>query len=209
MKRKIDHIVYAVLDLEEACNHIENSIGVRPVIGGFHETKGTKNALLNIGQACYLEILAVDDENKKISGPRWMGVDLINQARVTRWSLKSNQLKDDQAHLQSYDKHLGHISGGSRQTPTGDTLKWNMILPLAQPAIDIIPFMTDWTGSSIHPTDRLTEECELVKIEFAHPEPTKILTVFKNLGLDVPVREADELGISITLKKDERTVNLY
>lgn len=208
MKRKIDHIVYSVPDLKEACDHIENTLGIRPQIGGYHKTKGTMNALLNLGNTCYLEILAVDESNSDISGPRWMGVDLIDEPRVTRWSLKSSQLIEDQQHLRQYSELMGQISGGTRQTPAGDTLQWNMILPLASPAIEIIPFMTDWARSSIHPTNRLEQECQLIDIEFRHPLPELIQPVFTNLDIQEEVKKDSEAAISFTVKYAEKSITL-
>ena len=61
--REIDHIVYCVPDLENGIDYIEELLGIRPVFGGRHLSNGTKNALLNLGDNCYLEILAVDDES--------------------------------------------------------------------------------------------------------------------------------------------------
>jgi hypothetical protein len=54
-------------------------LGVKPVIGGRHLLHGTKNALINLGNQCYLEILAKDEENPTFKGTRWMGIDLITQ----------------------------------------------------------------------------------------------------------------------------------
>lgn len=208
INRQIDHIVYAVSDLTKACDHIENELGIRPQIGGYHKTKGTMNALLNLGNACYLEILAVDESNTDIQAPRWMGVDLIEQPRVTRWSLKSDQLEADQKHLKAYDQELGEISGGKRLTPAGDSLQWNMILPLPHPAIDIIPFMTDWAGTSVHPTDQLVAECQLTEISFTHPEAERLQTLFDNLSIESTVHQGDEAGISIEITRGDRRLTL-
>lgn len=208
INRQIDHIVYAVADLTKACDHIENELGIRPQIGGYHKTKGTMNALLNLGNACYLEILAVDESNTDIQAPRWMGVDLIKQPRITRWSLKSDQLQADQRHLQEVDQELGEISGGKRLTPAGDSLQWNMILPLPHPNIDIIPFMTDWAGSSVHPTDKLVDECQLTEIRFTHPEAEKLQTVFDNLAIESKIKQGVEVAISIEIRRAERRLTL-
>jgi len=63
MTKKTDHIVYAVTNLEAAIDEFEKLSGLRPVFGGYHTTKGTKNALVNLGNECYLEILAIDEGN--------------------------------------------------------------------------------------------------------------------------------------------------
>jgi len=60
MINKIDHIVLAVPNLEEGILWLEKKLGVRPAYGGQHLTEGTHNALLNLGNNCYLELLAID-----------------------------------------------------------------------------------------------------------------------------------------------------
>lgn len=195
LNRKIDHIVYTVLDLEEAMDVFEKSTGIRPVFGGYHTHQGTKNAIINLGEAAYLEFLTKDDTNLAISPPRWMGVDLIQNPQMTRWSLKSSDLAKDSAILKKYDDKLGEIQGGQRRMTNGELLSWQMIMPLATPAVNIIPFMTDWQKSTVHPTSQLPAQCRLLAMEFTHPEPQKLTSTLDQLALDLSVRKADKATI--------------
>ena len=45
---KLDHIVYAVPDLDEGIRNIHEKLGVMPVYGGRHLLEGTHNALLMV-----------------------------------------------------------------------------------------------------------------------------------------------------------------
>jgi len=199
MKRKIDHIVYAVPDLEVAINEFEKLSGVRPVFGGYHTTKGTKNAIVNLGNDCYLEILAIDEENASVTPPRWMGIDFIKTPQITRWSLKSNQLNQDSEILQKYHAEMGIIQSGQRKTNTGE-LTWEMILPLATPAVELIPFMTDWQNSTVHPTHNLPQQCKLIDLAFTHPNPTVIQSVFDELGVDIIVQKGEKATIRANIQ---------
>jgi len=199
-QRLIDHIVYSVPNLEQACDSLESSLGFKPVFGGYHKTQGTKNALLNLGQGCYLEILAIDESNESIKKARWMGIDLIHEPRITRWAIKSDNLTQDQQILQMYNANMGNISGGSRQTPNGNTLEWEMILPLATPKIELTPFMVNWLAHSVHPTKALDNECSLVSMEFSHQSPELIQDVFNMLDLNILISSSDKPKISIQLK---------
>ena len=199
-KRHIDHIVYAVPDLEEACKYLEWVLGVTPVFGGYHKTQGTKNALLNLGASCYLEILAIDDSNELIKDSRWMGVDFVNEARVARWAIKSDSLLEDQQNLRHYNPTMGEIFAGSRETPAGDLLEWEMILPLVNPAVELAPFMVNWSSSSVHPTEALSEVCALHSIEFGHENPKATQDLFESLNVDHDIKDANEAYITIQIE---------
>jgi len=199
-KRHIDHIVYAVQNLEEACDYLESTLEVKPIFGGYHKTKGTKNALLNLGDNCYLEILAVDKANDSITGSRWMGVDLIKETRITRWAINSNSLVDDQQKLREYNENMGEIFGGSRETPNGGLLQWEMILPLALPTIELAPFMVNWSQSSIHPTEALANECSLIGIDFYQTKAESTEKLFTDLGINTQIHQSTESKIVIQIK---------
>ena len=206
--RDIDHIVYAVKNLDHAIQELHELLGVRPVFGGHHKHNGTKNALLNLGNSIYLEVITKDKDNLDIPAPRWMGVDLIQESKVTRWSLKSTDLKSDAHHLSVYQDNMGVISGGSRQTSKGHLLEWEMILPLAEPEVEVIPFMTDWQKSSVHPTDKLETECTLMDIKLSSPNPEKVNPTIKKLNLKMNVEKTKEAKISLIMKCPNGIINL-
>lgn len=191
LKRTIDHLVYVVPNLEKGTNLFKKKLGCQVIFGGYHTTQGTKNALINLGNQQYLEILAIDGTSL-ILAPRWMGVDVFEMPQLTRWSLKSTDLQNDRQILQKHNKEMGQIQGGQRKTNSGDLLTWQMIMPLAEPAVEIVPFMTDWQQSAVHPTDQLPEECRLINIELMHPNPHSIQKI------------VDELQINYTIKKGAR-----
>ena len=207
--RVIDHIVYCVPDLDTAIDKLERQLGIRPVYGGSHQMQGTHNALLDLGESCYLEILAVDSDNQTKTADRWMGIDLISQPTVTRWALKSDDLVKDQHLIRQYDKRLAHKSEGSRVTASGQRLTWQMILPQPRPLIELVPFMVDWSQSEIHPCDGLKAGCLLTEIELKGPangDRTGCLSEI--LEEDLTVLQADSPQISITVKGPNGTITL-
>ncbi|PSR09758.1 MAG: VOC family protein [Bacteroidetes bacterium] len=184
----IDHIVYTVFDLEEGIRYFADLLGVTPVFGGYHATRGTKNALLNLGNGCYLEILAIDENNTNVAPPRWMGIDLLEQPQVTRWCMATTQLVASQQVLQAYNPLLGDIQRGERTTPAGELLQWEMTLPLPSPQVEVIPFLIDWSRSATHPTNNLPQQCELQGLQLSHPQPARIAAVLNGLGFATQVR---------------------
>ncbi|TXF89914.1 VOC family protein [Neolewinella aurantiaca] len=198
--RKTDHIVYTVPDLDAAVTRLETLLGVKPLIGGRHETQGTKNALVNLSDGAYLEILAADDTNTVIPPPRWMGVDVLSRPRVTRWAIKSDDLRSDAKILLAHNPELGKISAGSRQRPDGSTLRWELVLPAALPEVDVIPFMVDWSTSDIHPHDALPDMgCRIVEVQLYSPEPENVQPVLEQLGVEVVALPAKETMIKVVL----------
>jgi len=205
--RRIDHIAYAVPNLKEGCQYLEKLLGCEILGGGRHLNNGTHNALINLGNEIYLEILAVDTKNEDIKGPRWMGVDLISSPRVTRWALKSSNLASDLAALKKYNTDLGNSFKGSRKKQDGTILKWNMALPLPAPAVEIAPFAVDWKDS-IHPTKSLPNECQLLSLELRHPTPSIYHNLFRELDIALSINQSVRTELLLKISTPNGIVEL-
>ena len=75
---RIDHVIYATADLDEAAAKVESELGLSVVPGGRHEGHGTHNRIVPLGGG-YLELMAVADENEAADSPMGSAV----QARLT------------------------------------------------------------------------------------------------------------------------------
>ena len=206
--RPIDHIVYAVPNLEKAMDDFEKLTGIRPIFGGYHTTQGTKNAIVNLGNQAYLEILAVDDENTKISAPRWMGIDFIKLAKITRWALKSTDLLHDSTVLKNYHSEMGGIQGGKRKMTNGQSLKWEMIMPLSYPMVELAPFFVDWQHSEAHPTDAMPDQCQLLGLHFTHPNPEELMQQLSQLNLDWTISSSKNVSIKMDIQTPKGRIRL-
>jgi hypothetical protein len=207
--KKIDHLVYTTPNLEIAIIDLEAKLGVRPIFGGYHDTQGTKNALVNLNNGAYLEILAADDNNTAISPPRWMGVDVLTKAQMTRWALKSEDLSGDSQILKQHDEEMGTIFAGSRQNAAGDWLRWEMILPLPTPEVELAPFFVDWRTSDVHPHDVLPDMgCSLVELHATHPEPKMVTMLLQQLGAKIQVEKGEQITLRAKIKCPRGVIEL-
>ncbi len=194
----IDHIVWAVRNLEEGMNLFLQKTGVQPTYGGLHTTQGTKNALVKIGPRSYFEILAPDLDSK-IQANRWMGIDEIAHPKITRWALSTDDIYAKRDTLKSYDPALAIISEGSRLLQSGGTLQWRMTLPTATPMVQLAPFYIDWSDSVYHPCDQLDQHCTITSIQFYHPAPASIRTLYQDLTLKKHDIIKGQVNICLTL----------
>ncbi len=188
MSHAIDHLVYAVSDIAAVTQTLEKSLGIRPIVGGRHPQHGTRNALLNLGDQCYLEILAVDENNKDSQTPRWMGIDLIEGPTMTRWALKSSDLQSDITTLNHFGYGSQDISAGHRKTTSGALLKWQMILPRATPCVDVVPFMVDWSQSAQHPCQVLESGCKLEALTIYTERVRQLTDLCQALDIEVGIK---------------------
>jgi hypothetical protein len=75
---RIDHVIYATADLDEAAATVESEVGLSVVPGGRHEGHGTHNRIVPLGGG-YLELMAVADPREAADSPMGSAV----QARLT------------------------------------------------------------------------------------------------------------------------------
>jgi len=86
----VDHLVVGCADLDAGVRWIAERLSATPVFGGVHDGRGTRNALLGLGQQ-YLEVLAVDPDQPETRFPlRELLKDLIEPRVVTVAIAKRN-----------------------------------------------------------------------------------------------------------------------
>lgn len=149
----------------------------------------------------YLELLAVDNTNTEIKPPRWMGIDVLKKSRITRWALKSDNLVGDSHILKAHNSDMGEIKGGSRNTSKGALLKWEMIMPLPEPEVEILPFIVDWSQSETHPHNELPEmNCQLVELYATYSIPKFYDAILQQLNFDLKIENKTETSINALIK---------
>jgi hypothetical protein len=140
MRIPVDHLVYATPDLERGMREIERLIGVAPTLGGQHPGRGTRNALIALGDDSYLEIVGPDEDQVAPMGGRWLGVDAVTAPRLTTWAVRTNDIRDLRRRALECGISLGEARTGERQRADGVQLSWALTDPDPLVADGVVPF---------------------------------------------------------------------
>ena len=197
----LDHLVYAVPDLDAACAAVAKTSAVTPTVGGVHPGRGTHNALVGLAGGAYLELIAAHPTEPHGPNGRWMGVDLVTAPTLTRWAVRGVDVAAfaKTLHDAGYPQ-LAHLATGQRRTPGGQTLRWRMTEPQPAPVVELLPFALDWSESDVHPAEGLGAVLEVEGLRFAHPEAGRVGEVFERLGLGYEVVFGEVPKIGVTLR---------
>ena len=183
---RVDHLVYAVPNLHAGIERIESLLGIRATSGGQHPGAGTRNALIALGTATYLEIIGPDPEQPTFRGSRLFGIDTLAAPKLVTWAANATDLERLAARDLGGGVRLGEVRSGSRQTSEGLLLSWRFTHPGTVVAGGIVPFFIDW-GETRHPARTAAQSAVLVELRSEHPEPEPVKGSLKKLELNLPV----------------------
>lgn len=172
----VDHLLYGAPDLETGIDEIERVLGVRPVPGGRHPAYGTRNALLSLGPACYLEVIAPDRGLPRPDRGLGFGIEGIASPRLVTWAMPSREIE-----TAAERAALGPVESGSRERDDGTVLHWRLTDPYAERMGGVIPFLIDW-GETPHPAEAAPGGGRLVDLRLEHPAPEGIRRMLATLG---------------------------
>src|SRR5262249_40656597 len=88
----LDHLVYAVPDLNDALDNLARQLGVVLLPGGSHPAWGTRNAILPLSASTYLEVIGPDPDGSFAGPPAVFGINQLTQPRLATWAAKGADL---------------------------------------------------------------------------------------------------------------------
>lgn len=207
----LDHLVYATSDLDATVAELGERLGTHPVPGGAHNGLGTRNALVNLGNGAYLEIIGPDHGQPEPKMPRPFGIDRLAGAALVTWCARSDHPLDRAvAEARRIDHDPGEPFTMSRVRPDGVRLEWRVTVPqLDGPHAGVVPFLIDW-GTSPHPASSLPQHISLVQLRLESPDPERLLAILAVLGVaaDVEVVEGLHPVVSCLLRTPDGVLGI-
>lgn len=202
----LDHLVFAVPDLDAGVDEIESLLGVRPSAGGSHPGVGTRNALLALGETSYLEIIAPDPGQPDPPQERPFGLDTHDTSRLAGWAVGCRDIEARAAASRERGYDPGEVRAMERRQPDGTLLQWRLT-PLSRGDSPLVPFLIDWRRAA-HPATRATQGCKLLSVWGEHPAPQSQFSVLDALGVELEIRQASTPALVATLEVARREIVL-
>ena len=204
---RVDHLVYGTPDLEDTVDRLERQTGVRAASGGQHLGHGTRNALIALGPASYLEIVGPDPEQPELDEPRWLGIDDLDAPRLITWAAMASPLAPFVEQAAARGVALGRVQPGRRRRPDGVDLHWELTDPSVMLADGLVPFFIDW-GSGPHPAETAPSGVTLTALRAEHPDPDKVVSLLQTLDLNLEVLRGPRTALVAILECPKGTVEL-
>jgi hypothetical protein len=144
---RIDHVIYAVADLDVAAAELREAFGLASVAGGRHPGWGTANRIVPLGDE-YVELVAIADREEAAVSDfgRPVTEAVARGRRLVGWAVQTED-------LHGIARRLGlEVTRGSRTRPDGSTLRWQLAGLARALAGGALPFFIEWDAPpELHP----------------------------------------------------------
>ena len=155
----LDHIILGCKDLDAGIAFMLKRSGYQAAPGGSHPGRGTRNAILALGNRRYLEILAPDPEQPRLLfHPE---IAELDEPMLVGWAVRHKDLASYASNLRARGfECIGPIDG-SRTRPDGQVFRWKT-LSYADDKAGNRPFYIEWDEHTPHPSAEAPGGCLLL-----------------------------------------------
>ena len=180
MNNNIDHFVIGTVGLEKGNAALNKLLGVEVPRGGKHDVMGTHNCVMQAGNGCFLELLAIDPDAPKPGRRRWFTMDdprtvarIAERPRALCWVVNTDDLD---ALVANSPVDLGEVV-----TMTRGGRSWRLTVPDDGhlPGDGLLPAFIEWSPGPHPSTGQQDLGVRLAKIKLSHPDPGRLVA---NLG---------------------------
>jgi hypothetical protein len=203
----VDHLVYAAPSLAEGLARMSDLLGVAAIPGGSHPGLGTCNAIVPLGRACYLEIIAPDPAQGGFTGTRPFGIDDLEGAQLLTWAARRPDLRAFVEAARGRGISMSEATPMSRETGAGDMLHWELAFVTDTRFAGVAPFLIDW-GNTPHPASGGVEGAALRSLELLHQDLEQLEKLRTALELEVEVGKAPSPGLRVVIECTRGEVEL-
>lgn len=125
--RRLDHVVIAVRDLEDATARYR-ALGFDARAGGRHTGRGTHNAIIRFGLD-YLELISVYDEAEARQAGRTELVDYLREREgLVAYALATDDIDAEATRLAAAGLSVDDPFAMERLRPDGSRLSWRLVI---------------------------------------------------------------------------------
>jgi hypothetical protein len=200
----LDHILLGCNDLDRGIEFVEKHTGIPAAFGGVHPGRGTRNALLSLGEPTrtefnprrYLEIIAPDPQQS--AAPDHYGLLKLTEPRLVGWAAHPGDLNRFATQLRKADIAFDGPNPGSRKRPDGRLLQWKSV-NLKDNASGLLPFFIEWSADTVHPSADAPRGCHLARFELLTPDPEKLRSAAAAMGLSVEIVKSQKAQLRATI----------
>ena len=189
MPAVLDHILLGSSSLEEGVAFVKEHTGVTAAFGGVHPGRGTRNALVSLGDRHYLEIIAPDPAQS--GAPDDYDLKKLATPRLVGWAAHPGDLNALAARLRNAKLAFDGPTPGSRQRPDGRLLEWRT-LNLHDTRDGLLPFFIAWSMDTVHPSVDSPAGCKILRFELSAPDSAELQRISTLLDLDVLVLHSEK-----------------
>lgn len=203
----IDHLVYATADVDATVKELAGRLGVTAAAGGRHLGYGTRNALLGLGTATYLEIIGPDEGQRRPAGGYWYGVENIGKPRLVTWTARVEHVERVAAHAHGAGYKPGDVHKVFRERPDGVHLSWRLTFPTGA-GDGLVPNLIEWDEGCPHPAETSPQGVKLLELRGYHSSPETIVPMLRALGVDLEIRVGEAAKLVAILETPNGPVEL-
>jgi len=194
---RIDHVIVGTNDLEAGIAEIERLTGVRPVVGGEHPGRGTRNALISLGAGTYLELLAPNPK-EDVASSDVAELRALKRLKPLGWAAGTDDPAAVRSALGSKDFDLSPQESGSRRRPDGSVIEWETF-SYEEFEHPFAPFFIHWKRPDLHPSKTSPTGCRLTAMRFFDPRPETLAAALLPLKMSASVEKADQREMELEL----------
>lgn len=206
----IDHFMIAANDLDRLSREFTEATGVPVAEGGSHPDLGTHNKLIATTSATYLELIAPSPALDARSDLR-EAIEHIEEPQLHR-IIALGSLDRFPEIVEAYRRAgvAAVVRPLSRRSASGEVLRWHLLMPAGRNDYGVFaPLFIDW-GTATHPSRSLPPApCTVMGCRAGHPHSDGIAALWKEIGFDLPVVQAPQARITLTLDTPKGLVEFH